>query len=168
MTAAALAKRLHRIDDERGPEAAESFLREVDAAYGRETVIEVLRLYRDRAAFEYDEVEAEHMRRNRQGAEMRHILDGLGEIAFGDAVAIKAAQGDPVALKWERHLNSRQHKLDTALLAAAVELHPAWRRNDDGTIEKIDDAAPEEAALVEWLYKDHPDRAREVEATVAN
>ena len=77
---------------------------------------------------------------------------------------IMAARGDKFALGLV--FDSRKYRLESALADAAVSLHPGWRDNSDGSFTKLDPSAPSPAALVEWLYQNHPKRAREIETSV--
>ena len=49
------------------------------------------------------------------------------------------------------------NKLKRALLDAAIELHPGWRMNADHSASKLDASAPENDALIDWLYVQHPE-----------
>jgi hypothetical protein len=86
------------------------------------------------------------------------------------ASQIRFHSDDPVPRAWltrkENEMQSIQtmaRRLSKALAEAAAEIHPGWRRNGDGSLEKLDASAPEPPALVEWLYKTYPARAREIE-----
>jgi hypothetical protein len=103
---------------------------------------------RQRAAHE------RHLRR----AAVKHIFAELPSMTFGEACAVKAAQGDQLAQQYTDYFNSREFRLETALADAAIAVHPGWREEADGTLTKLDDNAPEvtNGSLVEWFQKNYP------------
>jgi hypothetical protein len=56
--------------------------------------------------------------------------------ALGEAAAIKAAQGDALALAVLAQINSPRYRLKLALIDAGIELHPGWRMNADHSASK--------------------------------
>jgi hypothetical protein len=164
-----LAKQLHPliIEDET---KADMLLAQIVARHGRRIGVAVLEEVARINNFEGAEAEDQlhqHEHDQREIAEATAIFAGLPDgTAFEDACRIKAAQGDPSAQLWVRWFDSREYRLQSALIDAAARLHPLWHDNGGGQFT-IDDGAPGEAELVEWLYKNHPREARAVEDAVA-
>src|SRR5262249_4373677 len=59
-------------------------------------------------------------------------------------------------------LGSPKHRLYMLLYGAAVEAHPGYHDDGDGTFE-LDEDAPEGKALVAWFKKTHPQKAKRIE-----
>jgi|SRR5581483_1981716 len=110
--------------------------------------------------------------RNREGqracGEAIHIIDGLGEaITLDEAIEIKAALGDLVALRWRAAMNTKQYRLLDALGEAAHKAHPhfkqtpdkIWHWNGNGDM-------PSEDAMIDWFQMTHPTEARRIEAEI--
>jgi hypothetical protein len=150
-----------------GEGAADAMLEEIDRTYGRETVLAVIEEVQRQAEFEHEEKVAKYERDKRFAEEAIQILKGLPEgTKLLEACKIKAAQGDPLAQRYLAFLNSRTYRTETALHKAAAAVHRGWQANADGSSSKIDDAAPESAELIEWLYREHPEIAPQVEAAI--
>ena len=154
-----------------GPEVAKVMLEEIAARHGRDAAVAALKAWQrqdDVARFEATETIAEIERGERQRAEMMRLLRACPKGTKLDAAArIMAARGDKFALGLVAFFDSRKYRLESALSDAAMELHPGWRVNGDGTFTKLDPSVPAQLELTEWLYKNHPARARAVEQSVA-
>lgn len=84
---------------------------------------------------------------------------------FRDVVIARAAQGHPRALAYLAEWNSPAHDARMALLAAAVEAHPAWHREGDSFVQDTNIDGPEDdTALVDWYQRTHPREAAAIEA----
>jgi hypothetical protein len=153
-----------------GRDVAQALFDQFAQRYGRETAVAALEAWQrqdDVAKFEATETIAEIERNERQRAEMMRLLRACPKGTKLDAAArIMAARGDKFAIALVAFFDSRKYRLESALTDAAAELHPGFRANRDGSITKLDPSAPGPQALVEWLYKTHPARARAVEASV--
>ena len=58
----------------------------------------------------------------------------------------------------------RRESCSTELFLAAVERHPYWWRNEDGTISSAPGAVPSKpAALIAWFRESFPQEACEIE-----
>jgi hypothetical protein len=153
-----------------GPDVAKAMLDEIAVRHGRGAAVAALEAWQrqdDVARFEATETIAEIERGERQRAEMMRLLRACPKGTKLDAAArIMAARGDKFAIGLVAFFESRKYRLESALTDAAAELHPGFRGNPDGSITKLDPSAPGPQALVEWLYKTHPARARAVEQSV--
>jgi len=95
------------------------------------------------------------------------IFDGLPEgTSLGEALGIKAEQGDPVALRYLNHISSPEYRLKAALQDAALRTHPAWVEKESGfqwcgSGEPL--AGP---ALEEWFLRHHPAKAQQIKREV--
>ena|SRR5258708_39680490 len=96
------------------------------------------------------------------------LFDGLREtITFGEAVEIKAASGNEIALWAQKQINSPEYRVGSALLLAAEAAHPLCKMNDDaqGRVSWIGDGdMPTESAMIDWFQMHYPTEAREIEA----
>jgi hypothetical protein len=90
------------------------------------------------------------------------LFKGLPKgITFEEACRIKAAQGSEFAQRSLTAMDSREHKVFEALFAAAVRLHPEWRRSKKERLY-----ATESRELVEWFQTTHPHEARHIEDSI--
>jgi hypothetical protein len=147
-----------------GAEAATAVIEEILERHGRETALAVLEERTRRADAEWAEKVAEHEAYTAHHNEIMRLFAVCPEgKTTSEVCRIMAERGDPFAQSMHAMFESREYRLEGALTDAAVELHPGWRADGDGTFTKLDPAAPEPPALVEWLYKNHPAQARAVE-----
>lgn len=117
-----------------------------------------------RHAGEWALKEAEHKARQAHTREIMRLFAACPEAkTTAEVCRIMAARGDPFAQSMQAMFDSREFRLQEALAYAALELHPGWRIDGDGTFTKLDPSAPEQLELIEWLYKKHPARAGEIE-----
>jgi hypothetical protein len=165
-----MAQRLSNAVDEGGKVAGDAALAEIVRRDGRDVAVAALeelgRLV-ESERFELAEAEAEFEANKRFRDQAMRLFNACPETAtLYEAARLMADRGDGFARGLMARFDSREHRLEEALVDAAAELHPGWRCNDDGTFTKFDDSAPAPPALVEWLYKNHPKRAREIENSV--
>jgi hypothetical protein len=155
-------------------ELIEEFANELQCAGDDEAAFDrVIKQYHEAYDMSDDEMQAAselvQAYYERQIERTRRNIQMLEEFPKGttmiEAATIKAKQGDPWAQQYLDWRNSREQRLYCAMLEAAVDLHPRWER-DGVTFRKLDDEAPEADELVEWLYKNHPQVARKIEAAV--
>jgi hypothetical protein len=162
MTVQKLAGEFQRAYD-RGERDRDSIHRAIEK-YGPDLTMAALDLYRERVNFDAAETVANNEREIAQLEQEQALLDGLPKgTTLDEAAKIRAAEGNPFAKRVLAELNSREYRLTSALFVAAVDLHPGWRNTGDGEFKK-DKGAPEPPQLVEWLYKNHPEVARRIEA----
>jgi hypothetical protein len=148
----------------KGAEVADAVLGEIAARHALDTVLAVLDELQRRRDGEWAMVEAEHEAYKAHHHEIMRLFAACPEAkTTGEACRIMAERGDAFAQSMQAWFDSREYRLESALTAAAAKLHPGWRRGADGSFTKLDSSAPVPPALVEWLYKTHPARAREVE-----
>jgi hypothetical protein len=117
------------------------------------------------------EVECEEATRKyekdmRDCEEAEHIFEGLVDVNFGEAVAIKAAQGDPIALKWQRAMATKESRTRSALLDATVDLHPDWSREGHIITWNGVGVMPSEDQMLDWIQMNHPKIARAIEDAI--
>jgi hypothetical protein len=163
-----MAQRYLKAFDSGGEQAADTVMSEIFNRHGREVVQAVFDEADRQKEFEWQEVKAQHARERQRIENAKHIFEGLPEtVSFYEACQIKAARGDALAHQYLDYFNSREHRLETALTDAAVELHPGWHM--EGKVMHKDDDAPDvlHGELVEWLYKNHPDVAKRIERAPA-
>jgi hypothetical protein len=142
-----------------------AFITRLAREHGRDVVVAAVEFVRQRSAAEKAERDAEYQHERADIVECMKIFADLPPgTRLLDACRIKAARGDALARKHLDRLTSPQALRWGALVDAAAELHPGWKRCGDGCWAKQDDA-PAEHALVEWLYAHHPKVARRVEAS---
>jgi hypothetical protein len=165
-----MARRLDKAFAE-SPDAAKAVLNEIRERHGRDTAAAALHEWQkqdDAARFEATQVIADSERSMREADEFMRLFAACPEAETAAEVCrIMAERGDPFAKSMHARFESRTYRLEVALTEAAVELHPAWSHDGDGTFTQVADRAPELRALVEWLYKTHPARARAVEQSIA-
>ena len=118
---------------------------------------------------EIAEVQARYRRHQREYEEALHILEGLGKkISISEAVEIKAAQGDPIALRWQKAMGSKSYRLLEALGEAAHRAHPHFEQTPDHVWHWTGDGdMPSEDAMIDWFQMTHPTEARRIEAEIA-
>lgn len=94
------------------------------------------------------------------------LFQGLPKgTSFRDAVAAKAAEGHPRALAYLAEWNDPRHHARMALLDAAVDAHPAWRREGGVYVQDPDIEGPsDDVGLVDWFQRTHPRNAAAIEA----
>ena len=149
-------------------EAATVVLDEIAARHGRDTALAVLDERTRRADAEWAMKEAEHEAHRANYNEIMRLFAACPEAkTTAEVCRIMAERGDPFAQSMQAMFDSREFRLQEALTDAAVELHPGWRDDHDGSFTKLDPYAPEQLELIDWLYKTHPARARAVEQSVA-
>jgi hypothetical protein len=114
------------------------------------------------------EADAEYRRATREIDEALYLLHGLpANTTIEEAVEIKAAQGDPIALQWRAIMSTRKYRVEEALEQAAYQAHPEWKETPDGHFEwKGDSAMPSEAAMIDWFQMTHPTEARRIEVEI--
>jgi hypothetical protein len=83
-----------------------------------------------------------------------------------EACRIRALEGNAYAQGLVDYFASRKYNVGCALLEAAIDAQPGWRRNDDGSFNKDGDA-PDEDALLDWYQKTYPSEARAIEDACA-
>ncbi|WP_238297431.1 hypothetical protein, partial [Methylobacterium soli] len=117
---------------------------------------------------EFEEIELLNEREERALARMltfysKHdIPEGT---AWIDAVRVVAETGDAEALAYLNKLESPASRCHYALLEAAADACPCWRRDAGHFI--CDEAVPgphTPEALVDWFQMNHPHDARAIEA----
>lgn len=102
-------------------------------------------------------------------AEIGTIFDGLPEgTTLQEAAEIKARGGDPLAIAWLAHQNSRASRLYHALFDAAVDTHPDWQRTAPGHYKKTGSPLREgdDHRLIDWFQTNHPREARAIEDAI--
>jgi hypothetical protein len=146
----------------------ETFRRQLAARFPGITDAEVVHACRVRCDdIENDRAESDvrYQREQRELTEAEHILAGLGAISLDEAVAIKAARGDPIALRWQKAMSTREYRLNEALSEAACQAHPQFEQIGDGEWDwKGDGKMPSDEELIDWFQMTHPTEARRIEA----
>src|SRR5258708_5383464 len=118
---------------------------------------------------ELEESQREGIRAGEQiealGSLVGSIFDGLPEgTTFGEAVNIKAAQGDPIALSYQDHTNGLEYRTRCALWQAAVEAHPDWNTPDNRRYRWTGQGdAPSTDVMIDWFQTNHAAEARAIE-----
>jgi hypothetical protein len=126
----------------------------------------VMQISLDASKQELEEAEAKTKCRRQEIGEVDRVYDGLDrEMPFEKAVAIKAAQGDPVALKWRAYFASKYYRMGVALLDAAMAKHPLYEPHPKGGWQWLGekDARHKEYVLIEWFQIAYPAEARKIE-----
>jgi len=123
-----------------------------------------------------DYLEEEHNEATRNYAleaaqleQMGKMYDGLPPgTTFGEAVEIKAAQGDQWAIAYLAFEKSPARRIYCALADAAYAAHPQFEQRDDGVIYWLggEGNGPTEAALIDWFQRNHPAEARAIERAI--
>jgi hypothetical protein len=139
---------------------------DIKAKHGREMAIAVLELVEGEMN-EYIEEE------KRELADMEEIKKLFDELSAGTklrkAAEIKARSGDSIAKALLVKLNSRQWRLNDALLTAALQAHPDWQEAEGSAYRYIGGGEPPDdwqPALIEWFQKNHPREARAIEIKI--
>lgn len=87
-----------------------------------------------------------------------------------DHIRAKAKAGDPFAVAYVKQTVSTAYKIRSALFDAAIQLHPDWKANDDGTWSFVGAGSPpkifDETALIDWFQINYPQEASNIEDTV--
>ncbi|WP_377005985.1 hypothetical protein [Bosea vestrisii] len=111
----------------------------------------------------------ENASRQAQMESADHLFDGMpDDMSFEEAVRIKAEAGDLTATAWLRALNSPDHVGRMALLDAAVEAPPGWRREGLRYVRREGSDGPVyDVSLVDWFKRTYPREAAEVERAAA-
>jgi hypothetical protein len=133
-----------------------------------EECLHALEVIRCESDARHAEAEAEYRRSKKETEEGWHIFEGLGEaITLSEAIEIKAAQGDPIALRWQAGMNTRWYRLNDALSVAAHEAHPQFEEAPDQVWHwKGDGKMPSVEELIDWFQMTHPTEARRIEAEI--
>lgn len=144
------------------------FVREVRKSHSKNVICEALTIFaaeKERAAATLLDEAAELERRATQRAAEVELFEGCPDgTTFRQACEIKAAQGNKLAQQYVSWWESRQYRIEDAILDAAIGAHPGWERGEQpGHFKKLDDDAPDAEALIEWFYKNYPVQAREIE-----
>jgi hypothetical protein len=107
-------------------------------------------------------------RDQREIEEALHIIDGLGEtVTLDEAIEIKAAQGDLIALRWQAAMHTRQYRINEALGEGAHQAHPQFKQTPDHVWHWTGDGdMPSENAMIDWFQMTHPAEARQIEAEI--
>lgn len=98
------------------------------------------------------------------------LFDGLPSgTTLGDAARIKAEQGDPLAIAYLGHSNSRPARVLSALTNAALDAHPDFERTERGHrwLGKGEPPADIVERTVDWFQKNHPRESRAIESSIA-
>lgn len=157
-----MAKALRKAYDGGGVDAMKATFKEHIRLHGRDIALAAFDRLIAEHKFEHEETMAKYEAEQRIYEVAIWLLKASGAPTLGEAARIMAVRGHPHARHLHAHFESCEYRLKSALFDAAVDLHPGWRF--DGMSTKLADDAPEETALIEWLYKNHPARAREIEA----
>jgi hypothetical protein len=95
------------------------------------------------------------------------IMEEFPGIKFGEAVAIKAGAGDPLALEYIRHEQTPARRTYAALADAAYNAHPQFSVIPHGYMwHGKKGAAPSESDLIDWFQMAHPAEARRIEDSI--
>jgi hypothetical protein len=157
------AKRIHMAFQKENATAADVVIREIAEKHGQELLLAVLDEVKNICRFAEEEAAAECERVRRENAEIDSICSGMPrDMSFAEACRIKAAQANVAAQRWLQYWDSRAFRLGDALLTAALERHPGWISHGNGHCTQTK-GAPDEEELVEWLYKNYPLVARDIE-----
>ena len=159
-----MAKALRKAYADGGADALKSAVEEQIRLRGRDIALAAFDRWDAELDFEHEQAKAEYEADLRFTAEAQRLLKASGAPTLAEAARIMAGRGDPHARRLHAHFESREYRLEIALMDAAADLHPGWRCDGHGQFTKLADDAPEETALIEWLYKNHPARAKEIEA----
>jgi hypothetical protein len=90
------------------------------------------------------------------------LFEGLPEgTTLAEAVSIKAAQGDPIALSYQSHNKGRTSEV--ALWEAAVAIHPRWQNQERGYSWNGEGEPPSFVAMIDWFQTTYPREARAIE-----
>jgi hypothetical protein len=121
----------------------------------------------DIAIDEIDEMDREVNAETAVLNELRGLFVGLPKgMTLGEAAKIKAAHGDPIALKFLAHDNSPAVRIQSALVRAAYDAHPLFSREARGNRWNGEGEAPSETAMIDWFQKNHPAEARRIEKEI--
>jgi hypothetical protein len=126
----------------------------------------VMQISLDASKQELEEAEDKVEHTEQEIDEWDHVYDGLDrEMPFEEAAAIKAAQGDPVALKWQAYFTSKYYRMGVALLDAAMAKHPLYEPHPRGGWQWLGekDERHKEHVLIEWFQVAYPAEARKIE-----
>jgi hypothetical protein len=116
---------------------------------------------------EWKEIESEHERDMQMCAEAEHIFAGLSGVNFEQAVAIKAAQGDQIAMKWRARWESRAYRVHSALVEATMRAHPRFSFEPSGIVRWHGEGeGPSEKSIIDWFQLNHPTQARAIEDSI--
>ncbi|MBV9978215.1 MAG: hypothetical protein JO105_22750 [Hyphomicrobiales bacterium] len=95
--------------------------------------------------------------------EIGRTLSGLLE---GTALEEASARGELWAKRVLARRNTREGRLDNALLKAARNEHPGWERIGEDLALQIHPDVPEDHELIEWFRKNYPHQARAIENSI--
>jgi hypothetical protein len=125
-----------------------------------------LYVWHDEGLARRDEILRQHERDEKFIAFAFHVFDGLPEgIELDEAARIKAARGDPQAIKYLAQTNTPEARKDEALADAAYRAHPLFTIRPDGIIHWDGDAedGPTHDEVIDWFQMTHPAEARRIE-----
>jgi hypothetical protein len=133
----------------------------------KDQVIRAWSIHLDQVRQEQEEIEAHCKELDTALGVMKRA--GLTETgSYRDALHILAAQGDTEAIQQLEHAASDDSMVFMALFEAAVEAHPAWRRESEGHFLRDEDVegptSPE--SLVDWYQTNHGRAASQLETQV--
>lgn len=114
------------------------------------------------------EQQAAHKNESAQLVAARELFVGLPpETLFGEAVKLKAAQGNAWAIGYLAFQNTPERRCYTALVDAAYVAHPQFEALGGGVLKWTGGGeGPTEAALLDWFQLNHPADARAIERVV--
>jgi hypothetical protein len=161
-----LARRLDKAFA-KGEQAARAMLDEITERHGLGTAAAAFAEMERRQEGEWALKEAEYEAGKAHRLEIMRLFEACPEAkTIAEVCRIMAERGDPFAQSMQAMFDSHEFRLQEALADAALDLHPGWRVDGDGSFTKLDPSAPEQLELIEWLYKKHPARARAIEESV--
>jgi hypothetical protein len=169
MDQSAIISQLEQLRD-RGVEPA-ALMEEIDKVspgITRDEVAAALERMLALAHFEREQQDLEFQRQMRDSEEMGAIFDGLPPgTTFLEACQLKAADGDLTAAAHLRQMESPQSRVRAALFDAAVDAHPAWRRDGRYSVRDESIEAPDDdISLVDCFQRTYPREASEIEQQV--
>ena len=132
-------------------------------------IIHAFNILADEADEEMRVATAEYRRNKRDIAECLELLEGLpAPTTLAQAIAIKAQQGYPLALRWQRAMNGKDYRLSEALGDAAHNAHPQFEQTPDGSGWHWtgDGEMPSEEAMIDWFQLTHPAEALRIEREI--
>lgn len=91
------------------------------------------------------------------------------DMPWAEAVRMVAERGDPEAQAILREMDSPEAAVDHALMEAAIDAHPAWRRHVDGYLFNPEIGGPEDSySLIDWYQRTHPHDASAITDRILN
>jgi hypothetical protein len=98
-----------------------------------------------------------------------HLLSSVpGARTLGEAVTIKAAEGDAFALQLQQRWNSTEHRVASALSEAGMRASGQWRENPETHAWTWlgDGPMPSDSAIIDQFEKTHPADAKRIRAEI--